>query len=192
MQKTVENLVKAFIGESMARNRYSMYATVAREEGYEQVAEAFEQTADQEKEHAAQLFKALNSLKPDLNFEIVKVEAEAETIYGTTVENLRSAVAGENYEHTTMYPEFAAVAEAEGHRAIAFRLRAISKAEEHHEERYTKLLKAVESGSVFKKDKEVWWVCRQCGWMHYGTEPPGKCPSCNRPKSYFQLKSEEY
>lgn len=192
MQKTVENLVKVFIGESMARTRYSMYAAAAQEEGYEQVAAVFLETADQEREHASQLFKALQTLKGKEPFEMVKVESEATTVYGSTVENLQAAIAGEHHEHSSMYPEYADVAEAEGHRAIAFRMRAISKAEAHHEERFRKLLEAVHSGTAFKKDREVWWVCRQCGYMHYGAEPPAKCPSCARPKSFFQLKTEEY
>jgi len=122
----------------------------------------------------------------------IRVEAVAPTILGNTIENLKAAIAGENYEYTKMYPEFAEIAEKEGFPKIAARLRAIAKAEKHHEERYKKLLKEVESGAFFKKEKEVWWVCRECGYVHYGKEPPGKCPSCGHPRSYFQLKCEEY
>ncbi len=189
MENTIKNLVKAFIGESQARNRYTFYAKVAKQEGYEQIAEIFLITAENEKEHASSLFKLINELKKTVG---VSVEAAAPTTFGTTAENLKAAIAGENYEHTKMYPEFAEVAEKEGYSEIANRLRAIAKAEEHHEERFKKLLKEVEADTVFKKDKEVWWVCRECGYIHYGKEPPEKCPSCNHSKNYFQIKCEEY
>jgi rubrerythrin len=192
MSKTAENLAKAFIGESQARNRYSMFASVARKEGYEQIAEIFQLTADQEKEHAKQLYIYLNGMRSKGDFVELKVEAEVPVVYATTAENLRAAIAGENYEHTSMYPEFAATAENEGFKDIAVRMRAISKAEEHHEERYIKLLKVVESGSVFKKGEAIWWVCRECGYMHYGVEAPAKCPSCDHARSFYQRKCEEY
>ncbi len=194
MRKTLENLVKAFIGESQARNRYTIYAKVAKQEGYEQIAEIFLLTAENEKEHALTLYRLINELKNKLGEEVkeVKVEAAAPLILGGTAENLKAAIAGENYEHTKMYPEFAKVAEEEGLSEVAERLRAIAKAEDHHEERFKKLLKEVEAGTVFKKDKEVWWVCMECGYVHYGREPPEKCPSCGHPKSYFQVKCEEY
>ena len=124
--------------------------------------------------------------------EEVKVEAAAPLVLGDTIANLKAAIAGENYEHTKMYPEFAEVAEKEGLPEVAKRFRAIAKAEEHHEERYRKLLKEVEAGTVFKRDREVWWACRECGYVHYGREPPEKCPSCDHPRSYFQVKCEEY
>ena len=194
MRKTLENLVKAFIGESQARNRYTLYAKVARDEGYEQIAEIFLLTAENEKEHALTLYRLINELKGKLGEEVkeVKVEAAAPLALGSTAENLKAAIAGENYEHTKMYPEFAKVAEEEGLAEIAGRLRAIAKAEEHHEERFKKLLKEVEAGTVFRKDREVWWVCMECGYVHYGVEPPEKCPSCGHPRSYFQVKCEEY
>ncbi|RLI37952.1 rubrerythrin family protein [Candidatus Bathyarchaeota archaeon] len=194
MKETIKNLVKAFIGESQARNRYSFYASIAKKEGFEQIAEIFLITAENEKEHASTLFKFINELKKEGGEELneIKVEATAPTTFGNTAENLRAAIAGENYEHTKMYPEFADIAEREGYPEIAARLRAIAKAEEHHEERYKKLLKEVEAGTVFRKDREVWWVCRECGYVHYGKEPPERCPSCNHPRSYFQLKCEEY
>jgi len=122
----------------------------------------------------------------------IKVEAAAPTVLGSTAENLKAAIAGENYEHTQMYPEFADVAEKEGFPEIAKRLRAIAKAEKHHEERYKKLLREVEAGTFFKKEKDVWWVCRECGYIHFGKEPPEECPSCDHPRSYFQLECEEY
>ncbi|MFQ6094735.1 MAG: rubrerythrin [Candidatus Bathyarchaeia archaeon] len=194
MKNTFENLVKAFIGESQARNRYTFYAKIAKKEGFEQIAEIFLVTAENEKEHASNLFRSVNELKKKTTekSDEATVEAAAPTVLGSTTENLKAAIAGENYEYTKMYPEFADVAEKEGFPEIATRLRAIAKAEEHHEERYKKLLEEVEAGTFFKKEKDVWWVCRECGYLHFGREPPEKCPSCDHPKSYFQLKCEEY
>ena len=194
MKATIENLVKAFIGESQARNRYTIYSKVARKEGFEQISEIFLITAENEKEHAETLFNLIMELKRRSGEELseIKVEAVAPLVLGNTAENLKAAISGENYEHTRMYPEFADVAEREGLPEVAARLRAIAKAEEHHEERYRKLLREVESNSVFRKDREVWWVCRECGYVHYGTEPPEVCPSCSHPKGYFQIKCEEY
>lgn len=188
MDKTIECLAKAFVGESQARNRYTFYAKVARNEGYEQIAAVFEETALQEKEHAKNLFKLIH----DLGGKDIVIEAGVPEAFGTTAENLQAAINGENFEHTSMYPEFADIAEKEGHPEIAARLRAIAKAEEHHEERYGKLLETVKTGTTFKKDKEVWWVCRECGYMHHGKIPPAKCPSCDHATAFFQLKSEDY
>lgn len=194
MNETIQNLTKAFIGESQARNRYTFYAKVARKEGFEQIAEIFLVTADNEKEHAKRLFEHIIELKKQLGEagDEINVEAVAPVVYGTTAENLKAAIAGEHYENSKMYPEFADAAEKEGHTTIAKRLRSIAKAEEHHEERYTKLLKEVEAGTVFKKDKEVTWVCRECGYVHNGKEPPEKCPSCDHDRSFYQVKCEEY
>ncbi|PJB99638.1 MAG: rubrerythrin family protein [Candidatus Nealsonbacteria bacterium CG_4_9_14_0_8_um_filter_35_12] len=194
MKKTIENLAKAFIGESQARNRYTFYSKVAKKEGYEQIAEIFLITAENEREHASWLFKLINELKQKSgeDFSEIKVETVAPTVFGTTAENLKAAIAGENYEYTKMYPEFADIAEKEGFPEIAKRLRVIAKAEEHHEERYKKIVKEVEAGTVFKKEREVWWVCRECGYVHFGKEPPEECPSCGHPRSFYQLKSEEY
>jgi len=194
LRRTLENLVKAFIGESQARNRYTFYANIAKKEGYEQISEVFLITADNENEHAETLFKLIIDLIKRIGEPIkeLKVEASAPVILGTTIENLKAAITGENYEYTKMYPEFAKIAEEEGLPEIAARLRAIAKAEEHHEERFKKLLKELEAGTIFKKDKEVWWVCRKCGYVHYGKEPPEKCPSCGHSRSYFQIKCEEY
>ena len=114
------------------------------------------------------------------------------TTLGTTVENLKSAIAGETYEHTKMYPEFADVAEDEGYPEIAKRLRSIAVAEQHHEERYKKILKEVEAGTFFNKKKEIWWICRECGYMHFGKQPPEKCPACDHDKAFYQMKMEEY
>ena len=194
VKNTIENLVKAFIGESQARNRYTFYAKIAKKEGFEQIAEIFRITAENEKEHASNLFKLINELKEKSGEKLdeILVEAAAPTVLGSTAENLKAAIAGEHYEYTEMYPEFADIAEKEGFPEVAKRLRAIAKAEQHHEERYKKLLAQVEAGTVFKKEQEVWWVCRECGYVHYGKEPPEECPSCSHPRSYFQLKCEEY
>lgn len=192
-KKTVECLAKAFIGESQARNRYTMYAAVAKKEGYPQIAEIFTITADNEREHAQWIFKMINGLKAGKDiYEEVEVVAGAPTACGKTIDHLKSAIAGENWEHTTMYPEFADIAEKEGHKDIAKRLRSIGKAEIHHEQRYAKLLKQLEAGTTFKKDKEIWWFCRECGYMHKGREPPEKCPSCDHPSHYYQVMCEEY
>ncbi len=194
MKQTIKNLAKAFIGESQARNRYGFYSKIAKKEGFEQIAEIFMITADNEKEHASWLFKLINELKKksNENLDEINVEAAVPTILDNTAENLKSAIAGENHEYTAMYPEFANVAEKEGLPEIAQRLRAIARAEEHHEERYKKILKEVEAGTVFKKDKEISWVCRECGYVHSGTEAPEICPSCGHPKSFYQVKCEEY
>ena len=194
MKNTLENLVKAFIGESQARNRYTFYAKIAKKEGFEQIADIFLVTAENEKEHANNLFKLISELKKRGNEkpDEVKVEAVAPTVLGGTKENLMASIAGENYEYTKMYPEFADVAEKEGFPGIAEKLRAIAKAEEHHEERYKKLLRQVDGGTFFKKEDDVWWVCRECGYIHFGKEPPKNCPSCDHSRRYFQLKCEEY
>jgi rubrerythrin len=195
MKNTIQNLTKAFIGESQARNRYSFYSKVAKKEGYEQIAGIFLEIAEQEKTHAKRLFVHIQELKEKIGggkFNTIKVEAEAPTIFGNTTENLKAAIAGEHYETSQMYPEFADVADEEGLVDIATRLRSIAKAEEHHEERYKKLLAELEGGTVFKKDKEVYWVCRECGYVHFGKEAPEKCPSCDHPQAYYQVKSEEY
>jgi len=194
MKNTIENLAKAFVGESQARNRYTFYAKIAQKEGFEQIAEIFLLTAENEREHAKWLFRLINELKKKSNedFREIKTEVNIPTVLGNTAENLKAAISGENYEHTKMYPEFAEIAEKEGFSEIAQRLRAIAVAEKHHEERFRKLLKEVEKNSAFKKEKKVYWVCRKCGYVHEGEEPPEKCPSCSHPKSYFELKCEEY
>lgn len=194
MEETIKNLAKAFIGESQARNRYSFYAKTAQKEGLEQISELFLVTADNEREHAKWLFRLINELKKKSNEKLdeIKVEAVTPTILESTTENLKAAIAGEHYENTEMYPSFAETADKEGLGEIAARLRAISRAEEHHEERYTKLLAEVEGKTVFRKEKKVSWLCRKCGFVHQGNEPPQKCPSCNHERNYFQLKCEEY
>ena len=192
MEQTLENLAKAFVGESQARNRYTFYASIARKEKYEQIAEIFQLTADNEKEHAKRLFETIQLLNKKGKVEEIPIGTGVPTVLGTTEDNLKAAIAGENYEHTKMYPEFADVAEDEGHPEIAKKLRAIAVAEKHHEERYKKILKNVQTGAVFKKDKEVWWVCRECGYVHFGKTPPDRCPSCDHEENFYQLKCEEY
>jgi rubrerythrin len=194
MKQTIENLAKAFIGESQARNRYTFYASTARKEGYEQIAAIFQLTADNENEHAEWLMKMINQLKATTkdDYSEIHVEAAAPTIWGTTMDNLKAAIAGETYEYTIMYPEFARAAKAEGYRDIAGRLLSIANAEEHHGGRYAKILKEIEAGTFFKKPQEVAWVCRKCGYVHFGREPPAKCPSCDHEKSYYELLNESY
>ena len=187
--ETLKNLTKAFIGESQARNRYTFYAKIAKKEGFEQIAEIFLITADNEREHAKWLYRMINQISEDKE---INVEATAPITLKDTKENLKAAIAGENYEYTTMYPEFADAAEKEGFKEIAARLRAIAKAEKHHEERYKKLLGEVENNTVFKKEKKVYWVCRKCGYVHFGEEPPEKCPPCDHPKNYFESMCEVY
>ncbi len=194
MNQTIQNLTKAFIGESQARNRYTFYAKVAKKEGYEQIAGIFLETAEQEKTHAKRLFEHIQELKKKSREKLneIKVEAAAPIIYGKTIDNLKAAIAGEKYEHSKMYPQFAKTAEQEGLAKITARLRSIAKAEEHHEERYKKLLKVVKAKRVFRKSKNVQWVCRECGYMYFGKEAPKMCPSCDHPRAFYQLKCEEY
>jgi rubrerythrin len=191
--KTLENLAKAFIGESMARNRYTMYASIARKEGYQQIGDLFIATADNEFEHAEWNMRMLNSVMEKTGKKIeLKVDSEIPHVVKTTVENLAAAIEGEHYETTKMYPEFADVAQKEGFTDVAVRLRAIARAEAHHEERYTKLIEQIKSGTVFKKSEKVQWVCLKCGYVHDGLTPPLKCPSCDHDKSYYMIKSENY
>ncbi|MHA1303192.1 MAG: rubrerythrin [Candidatus Heimdallarchaeaceae archaeon] len=194
MKETIINLAKAFVGESQARNRYTFYSKIARKEGYMQISELFEITAKNEMEHAKVLFQLLNELlkKEKLNLSEFDIEAIVPTVLGSTEENLKAAIAGEHYEHSEMYPEFAEVAEKEGFQKIAVKLKAIARAEVHHEERYKKLLKEVQEKTVFKKEKKVYWVCQKCGYIHEGAEPPKNCPVCNHSYNYFELQCEEY
>ncbi len=186
MNQTIQNLTKAFIGESQARNRYTYYAKVAQKEGYEQIASIFLKTAGQEKTHAKRLFEHIQELNKN-KLDEIKVEAVAPTSYGKTVNNLKAAITGEHYENTKMYPQFAKVAEKEGLLKIAARLRSIAVAEKHHEERYKELLKAVKTKTVFKKSKKVYWTCRECGYVHFDKEAPKICPACDHSQAYYQL-----
>jgi len=192
--KTLENLAKAFIGESMARNRYTMYAGIARKEGYMQIAEIFMTTAENELEHAEWNMRMLNSLveKTGSKYEEPVVDFGVPHLVKTTVENLAAAIAGENYEYTTMYPGFADTAAKEGFPEIATRLRSIAKAEWHHEDRYKKLIGNIKNKSVFKKTEKVRWTCLKCGYVHEGTTPPLKCPACDHDQSYYMLLNENY
>jgi len=171
--KTEKNLLAAFAGESQARNKYSYFASQAKKEGYEQIAAIFQETADNEKEHAKKEFKFLKGI-------------------GDTKANLLAAAEGENHEWTSMYPEFAKVAREEGFTKIAKVFEEIAKVEKEHEKRYKKLLKNLEEGNVFKKDNPVMWKCRNCGYIYEGTEPPKICPACDHPQSYYELLGENY
>ena len=190
MTQTLQNLTKAFIGESQARNRYTYYAKVAQKEGYEQIGGIFLETAEQEKTHAKRIFEHIQELKGRAGQIIV--EAEAPVVYGKTADNLKAAIAGEHYEYSQMYPGFAKTAEKEGLAKIAARLGSIAIAERHHEERYKKLLKVVSGKTAFKKNKGIFWICRECGYAHFGKEAPKVCPSCDHPQAFYQVKCENY
>ena len=171
--KTEKNLMAAFAGESQARNKYTYFASVAKKEGYEQIAAIFEATANNEKEHAKMWFKALGEL-------------------GTTAENLLHAAEGENYEWTEMYDQFAKDAEEEGFTRLAYQFRAVAKIEKSHEERYRALLNNVEMQQVFEKGEMTMWECRNCGHLVMGKKAPEVCPVCVHPKSYFEVRKENY
>lgn len=173
--KTEENLKKAFAGESEARNKYTYFASKAKKDGYEQIAAIFEETAGNEKEHAKMWFKELNGGSVP-----------------STVDNLRAAADGENYEWTDMYAEFAKTAREEGFEELAKKFEAVAEIEKHHEERYRALLKNIEDSKVFSKDGDAIWVCRNCGHIVVGKKAPEVCPVCNHPQSYFEIKAENY
>lgn len=171
--KTEKNLMTAFAGESQARNKYTYFASVAKKEGYEQIAAIFEETALNEKEHAKMWFKALGGI-------------------GTTAENLKAAASGENYEWTDMYDQFAKEAEEEGFARLAYQFRAVGAIEKAHEERYLRLLNNVEMQKVFEKSEETMWQCRNCGHLVIGKKAPEVCPVCAHPQSYFEVRKENY
>ena len=173
--RTEANLAAAFAGESQARNKYTYYASKARKEGYEQIAAIFEETANNEKEHAKLWFKLLH-----------------DNDIPNTAANLKDAAAGENYEWTAMYKEFADVADEEGFTSIAATMRMIASVEKSHEERYRKLLDNLEKDIVFKCDEETVWVCRNCGFIYVGKEAPKVCPACKHPQAFFERKAENY
>lgn len=184
--ETEKNLLKAFAGESQARNRYTYFASQARKDGYMQIACIFEETANHEKEHAKRFFKFLEGGD-------VQIEAAYPAgIIGTTAANLKAAAAGENFEWTKLYPGFASKAEEEGFSEVAAAFRAISVAEKQHEKRYNGLLANVESGKVFKKDQPVVWRCRNCGFLHEGPEAPSTCPACKHEQKHFILLGENW
>ena len=173
--KTYENLMTAFAGESQARNKYTYYASKAKKDGYEQIAAIFEETANNEKEHAKMWFKELH-------------DGEVPS----TLENLNDAANGENYEWTDMYDNFAKVAREEGFTRIALLFEGVAKIEKEHEERYRKLIANIEDGLVFSKDGDTIWKCRNCGHIVIGKKAPAVCPICNHPQSYFEVKAENY
>ena len=184
--QTEKNLLTAFAGESQARNRYTYFASQAKKEGYEQVSFIFSDTADNEKEHAKRLFKFLEGGE-------VQVSASFPAgVIGETKENLKSAAAGENYEHTKMYPDFAITAEKEGFDQIAAVFRSIAMAERGHEKRYLTLMNNIEKGKVFKRERTVFWRCRNCGYIFESDEAPQECPACAHPQAYFELFGENY
>ena len=185
MQKTLENLAKAFVGESQARNRYTFYAKIALKEGYQQISEIFSKTADNENQHAKWLMRMIKQIQGDISE--IKIETEVPNTLGTTTENLRAAIEGEHYENSEMYPQFGDIAQEEELLDVADRLRAIGFAEKHHEEVFRNLLEDIENNKVFKKDEESKWECRKCGYLHIGKEAPKKCRSCDHPQEYFQI-----
>jgi len=184
--KTEKNLLAAFAGESQARNRYTYFAGQAKKEGYVQIASVFEETADQEKEHAKRFFKFLEGGDVEIT------AAFPAGVIGTTLENLKAAAMGENHEWTDMYPGFAKVAREEGFEAVAKVFEAVSIAEKQHEKRYNDFAKNIENCEVFKRDNEVVWRCRNCGYLHEGTEAPALCPACAHPQAHFELLGENW
>ena len=184
--QTEKNLLTAFAGESQARNRYSYFASKAKKEGYVQIAQVFEETANQEKEHAKRFFKFLEGGEVEIT------GAFPAGVIGTTLENLKEAAAGEHYEQSEMYPGFAKTAREEGFEAVAMVFEAVSVAERQHEKRYVELAENVEKDKVFKKGETVKWRCINCGYVHEGEEAPLACPACAHPQAYFELLGENW
>lgn len=185
-KETLKNICRAIAGESMARNKYTFFASQAKKDGYEQISAIFTETADNEKEHAKRLMKLLDSTTPSslevFDFPTVKDVAT----------NLSAAAAGENYEHTKMYPEFARIAKEEGFEEAAKVFTEISEVEEEHEKRYLKLLENIKKNRVFQRDEETLWKCRNCGYVHKGKSAPEVCPACAHPQAYYELFVESY
>ena len=184
--KTEKNLLAAFAGESQARNRYTFFVSQAKKEGYEHIAALFQETADNEKEHAKIFFKYLQGGDTEIT------ASYPAGIIGTTEQNLFAAAEGEKMEWGTLYPDFAETAEKEGFAEVALSFKNIAKVESYHEKRYRKLLENVKNKKVFKKDKVVKWKCGNCGYVHEGTEAPKMCPACQHPQSYYELWVENY
>lgn len=186
MNETEKNIVRAIAGESMVRNKYTFFASKARKEGFEQIAAIFEETADNEKEHAKREMKLLKGVTESslekYDFPVVK----------ETLENLKTAAAGENWEYTTMYPGFRKIAEKEDQKEAAKVFKEIGEVEEKHRDRYLKLVDNVKNNRVFKRDKEVLWHCRNCGYIHKGKEAPKECPACAHPQAFYELFIENY
>lgn len=183
--KTEQNLINAFAGESQARNRYSFYAKAAKKEGYEQIAAIFLETAENEKEHAKLFYEPLGNIRGIVN-------AEYPFELGTTEENLESAAAGEKEEWEFLYAEGERIAREEGFDKIAEIFHHVIHAEKHHHQRYLKLLGNVKNNTVFKKEKDTNWMCRECGYVYYGKEAPKECPNCHHPQAYFEVLCENY
>ncbi len=184
--RTEKNLLTAFAGESQARNRYTYFSSQARKEGYDQIAFIFDETANQEKEHAKRFFKFLEGGEVEVKWKFPA------GVIGSTLENLKEGAAGENYEHTQMYPGFAKIAREEGFDDIADVWMAVSVAEKQHEKRYRDLAANIEKGRVFKKDQEITWRCRNCGYLHKGQEAPELCPACDHPRAHFEVLGENW
>jgi len=184
--RTEKNLMAAFAGESQARNRYTYYAAKARKEGYRQISDIFEETANQEREHAKRLFKLMKGGEIEITgfFPAGPV--------GDTIDNLKASAAGENHEWTDMYPTFAKIAREEGFDDIANVFKSIAVAEKQHEKRYLALAKNIAEGKVFKKDKPTTWRCRNCGYMHEGDAAPDKCPACDHPQEHFEQNCDNW
>lgn len=184
--RTEQNLLKAFAGESQAKNRYELYATQAGKDGFQQIAALLSETADQERSHAKQFFKFLEG-------GMVEITATYPAgNVGATLENLKEAAGGELEEWTLLYPEFARIAEEEGFKKIASVFRIIAKVEEEHEKKFRKLIENIEQGKVFESDEEVEWECRKCGYVHRGKKALQNCPACNHPQAYFERKKTNY
>ena len=184
--KTEKNLITAFAGESQARNRYTYFSSQAGKEGYSQIAWIFQETADQEREHAKRFFKFLKGGEANVTWSFPA------GVIGSTGENLKAAAAGEHYEWTEMFPGFAKIAREEGFEAVAMVWEAISVAEKQHEKRYLDLSSNIDAGKIFKKDSSVVWRCRNCGYLHKGPEAPQSCPACAHPQAYYELLGENY
>ena len=184
--RTEKNLLTSFAGESQARNRYSYFASKARKDGYVQIADIFEETANQEKEHAKRFFKFLEGGELEITGSFPA------GVIGSTLEYLKAAAAGEHHEHTSMYPEFASTAEEEGFHEIAAVFTAVAVAERQHEKRYNDLAANIETDRVFKRETEVVWRCRNCGYLHLGTQAPKECPACAHPQAHFELLGENW
>ncbi len=184
--KTEKNILTAFAGESQARNCYTYFASEAKKEGYVQISNIFQETADNEKEHAKRLFKFLEGGEAEI------AASFPAGVIGNTAENLKGSADGENYEHTTMYPEFARIADEEGFPEVADAMRAIAVAEKQHEKRYLGLLNNIEEVKVFKKESPIKWRCSNCGYIHEGTEAPADCPACDHPQAHFEILAENW
>jgi rubrerythrin len=184
--ETEKNLLKSFAGESQARNRYTYFASIAKKEGFVQIADIFGETANQEKEHAKRFFKLLEGGTPEI------IACYPAGVIGTTRENLKAAAGGEHEEWTDLYPAFAAKAKEEGFPAVATQFETISVAEKQHEKRYLGLLKNIEEGTVFKKGEKVVWRCRNCGFIHEADEAPEICAACAHPQAHFELLAENW